>query len=74
MNVPGQNHRDPWFAEVYKAALEDTKFVFQTKEATPFIFPGVWSVVGQGGEGRGGPCRAYKNVRHFLTARLRKQC
>jgi alanine-glyoxylate transaminase/serine-glyoxylate transaminase/serine-pyruvate transaminase len=40
MNVPGQNHRDPWFAELYKSVLEDTKFIYQTKEATPFIFPG----------------------------------
>lgn len=40
MNVPGQNHRDPWFAEMYKSVLEDTKFVYQTKEGTPFIFPG----------------------------------
>ncbi|KAJ9515022.1 pyridoxal phosphate-dependent transferase [Haematococcus lacustris] len=40
MNVPGQNHRDPWFADFYKSVLEDTKFLYQTKEATPFIFPG----------------------------------
>lgn len=40
MNVPGQNHRDPWFAELYKSVLEDTKWVFQSKEGTPFIFPG----------------------------------
>ena len=40
MNVAGQNHRDPWFAELYKSVLEDTKFVYQTKEGTPFIFPG----------------------------------
>lgn len=40
MNVPGQNHRDPWFAELYKSVLEDTKFVFQTRDGTPFIFPG----------------------------------
>jgi len=40
MNVPGQNHRDPWFAELYKSVLEDTKFIYQTKEGTPFIFPG----------------------------------
>mmetsp|Transcript_19024 Transcript_19024/g.32549 ORF Transcript_19024/g.32549 Transcript_19024/m.32549 type:complete len:445 (-) Transcript_19024:1163-2497(-) len=40
MNVPGQNHRDPWFADFYKGVLEDTKFIFGTKEATPFIFPG----------------------------------
>jgi aspartate aminotransferase-like enzyme len=40
MDVPGQNHRDPWFAELYKSILEDTKFIYQTKEGTPFIFPG----------------------------------
>ena len=40
MNLPGQNHRDPWFPELYKSVLEDTKFVYQTKEGTPFIFPG----------------------------------
>lgn len=40
MVVPGQNHRDPWFPEFYKSVLEDTKFVFQTTEGTPFIFPG----------------------------------
>jgi hypothetical protein len=40
MNVPGQNHRDPWFAELYKSVLEDTKFIYQTTEGTPFIFPG----------------------------------
>jgi len=39
MVVPGQNHRDPWFADLYKGVLEDTKFVFQTTEGTPFIFP-----------------------------------
>ena len=51
MNVPGQNHRDPWFAELYKSILEDTKFVYQTKEGTPFIFPGTgtggWEVSGE---------------------------
>ncbi len=31
MNVPGQNHRDPWFADFYKGVLEDTKFIYQTK-------------------------------------------
>ena len=31
MNVPGQNHRDPWFADFYREVLEDSKFVFQTK-------------------------------------------
>ncbi|PNW87868.1 hypothetical protein CHLRE_01g005150v5 [Chlamydomonas reinhardtii] len=40
MHVPGQNHRDPWFAEFYKECLEDTKHMYGTKAATPFIFPG----------------------------------
>lgn len=40
MSVPGQNHRDPWFAQLYMNVLEDTKYIYQTKEATPFIFPG----------------------------------
>lgn len=40
MNVPGQNHRDPWFAELFKGILHDTKYLFNTKEGTPFIFPG----------------------------------
>eukprot|EP00798_Chlamydomonas_sp_ICE-L_P010585 gene10585-12245_t len=40
MAVPGQNHRDPWFPPFYKEVLEMTKFIYQTTEATPFIFPG----------------------------------
>ena len=40
MMVPGQNHRDPWFAKFFKARLEDAKFLFQTKKGTPFIYPG----------------------------------
>eukprot|EP01026_Neomeris_dumetosa_P072576 TRINITY_DN7394_c0_g2_i4.p1 TRINITY_DN7394_c0_g2~~TRINITY_DN7394_c0_g2_i4.p1 ORF type:complete len:411 (+),score=61.90 TRINITY_DN7394_c0_g2_i4:218-1450(+) len=40
MNVPGQNHRDPWFNQMFIDILEDTKMIFQTKEGTPFIFPG----------------------------------
>lgn len=40
MHVPGENHRDPFFAPFYKELLEDSKFLFQTKEATPFIFSG----------------------------------
>ncbi len=40
MAVPGQNHRDPWFAEFYKACMEDSKFIYNTKTATSFIFPG----------------------------------
>jgi hypothetical protein len=40
MNVPGQNHRDPWFAEIFKKVLADTKYIFRTEKGTPFIFPG----------------------------------
>ncbi|MEW5319545.1 MAG: hypothetical protein WDW38_010690 [Sanguina aurantia] len=40
MNVPGQNHRDPWFADFFKACLVDSKYIFKTTEATPFLFPG----------------------------------
>lgn len=40
MSVPGQNHRDPWFAEVFKKVLADSKLIYGTKEGTPFIFPG----------------------------------
>jgi len=39
MVVPGQNHRDPWFADFFKACLEDTKWLFQTEKGTPFLFP-----------------------------------
>jgi hypothetical protein len=40
MNVPGQNHRDPWFAPFFKDVLHDSKYVFQTEHGTPFIFTG----------------------------------
>lgn len=40
MQVPGQNHRDPWFAEFYKKCLHDLKLIFGTKEGTTIIFPG----------------------------------
>lgn len=40
MNVPGQNHRDPWFAAFFKDVLADSKYVFQTQAGTPFIFSG----------------------------------
>lgn len=40
MIVPGENHRDPWFATFYKGILEQTKYLFQTTEGTPIIFPG----------------------------------
>lgn len=41
MAVPGQNHRDAWFAPFYKKILHDCKYLFQTEKATPIIFPGV---------------------------------
>ncbi|PSC68939.1 serine-glyoxylate aminotransferase [Micractinium conductrix] len=40
MSVPGQNHRDPWFAEFYKQCLHDLKMIFGTADGTPIIFPG----------------------------------
>ncbi len=40
MIVPGQNHRDPWFADVFKSVLHDTKYIFRTTAGTAFIFPG----------------------------------
>jgi len=40
MQVPGQNHRDPWFGPWFTQILADTKYIFRTKTGTPFIFPG----------------------------------
>jgi len=40
MQVPGQNHRDPFFAPFFKQLLSDSKYVFQTEKGTPFIFSG----------------------------------
>lgn len=40
MSVPGQNHRDPFFAPFFKQLLEDSKFIFGTTRGTPFIFSG----------------------------------
>lgn len=40
LQVPGQNHRDPWFADFYKKCLQDLKLIFGTKEGTTIIFPG----------------------------------
>lgn len=40
MNVPGQNHRDPWFAEFYKSCLEESKLLYGTKNGTPILWPG----------------------------------
>ena len=35
MSVPGQNHRDPWFAKVYTECLEMSKWMYQTKVRVP---------------------------------------
>ena len=40
MMVPGQNHRDPWFAPFYKACIEDVKWMYQTTKGTAIIYPG----------------------------------
>lgn len=40
MHVGGQNHRDPWFPEFYKACLEETKMIFGSKKGTPIFWPG----------------------------------
>jgi alanine-glyoxylate transaminase/serine-glyoxylate transaminase/serine-pyruvate transaminase len=40
MNVGGQNHRDPWFADFYKKSLEETKMIFNTTDGTPIFYPG----------------------------------
>ena len=29
MSVPGQNHRDPWFADFFLKCLDDAKWLFQ---------------------------------------------
>lgn len=61
MNVPGQNHRDPWFASFFKDVLADSKYVFQTQAGTPFIFTGT-GAAHQGGrtqcmrDRRAAPC------------------
>ena len=40
MIVPGENHRDPWFAPFFKDVLAQMKYLFQTQEGTPIIYPG----------------------------------
>lgn len=40
MNVGGQNHRDPWFAEFYKSCIEESKLIFGTNEGTAILWPG----------------------------------
>lgn len=40
MQVPGQNHRDPFFSPIFMHLLEDVKFLFGTTKATSFIFSG----------------------------------
>lgn len=40
MDRPAQNHRDPWFNPFFSSILNDSKMLFQTTKAQPFIFPG----------------------------------
>lgn len=40
MAVPAQNHRDPFFAPIFKEMLQSVKFLFGTQTGTPFIFSG----------------------------------
>lgn len=40
MQVPGQNHRDPFFAPIFQQLLQDVKLIFGTTKATSFIFSG----------------------------------
>lgn len=40
MQVPGQNHRDPFFGPIFLQLLQDVKFLFGTTQATSFIFSG----------------------------------
>lgn len=40
MMVPGQNHRDAWFAPFYKNIMHETKYLFKTEKGTPIIYPG----------------------------------
>ncbi|KAI8466678.1 MAG: pyridoxal phosphate-dependent transferase [Monoraphidium minutum] len=40
MSVPGQNHRDPWFAAWWKEILDESKIIYGTEHGTSFIFSG----------------------------------
>jgi len=40
MQMPGQNHREPWFPILFKKLLEETKMLFNTTQGTTFIFSG----------------------------------
>ena len=40
MTVGGENHRDPWFADLYKSCLEETKMIFGTTAGTTILWPG----------------------------------
>ncbi|GMH33806.1 hypothetical protein BSKO_01640 [Bryopsis sp. KO-2023] len=40
MQMPGQNHRDPFFQPIFRKLLQDVKFLFGTTKATSFIFSG----------------------------------
>lgn len=40
MDVPGQNHREPWFNHMFKDLLKEIKFIFDTQNGQTFIFSG----------------------------------
>eukprot|EP00210_Caulerpa_lentillifera_P002040 g1955.t1 len=40
MQMPGQNHREPWFPILFTKLLEESKMLFSTVEGTTFIFSG----------------------------------
>ena len=49
MHVGGQNHRDPFFPEFYKACLEEVKTIFETKKSTSSGTSIIWPGTGTGG-------------------------
>lgn len=46
MDRPSENHRDPHFPPLTKRVMNDLKYLFQTSEGRPFVFPssgtGAW--------------------------------
>lgn len=40
MQMPGQNHREPWFPILFKKLIEEVKMLFNTANGTTFIFSG----------------------------------
>jgi hypothetical protein len=71
MNVPGQNHRDPWFAAFFKDVLADSKYIFQTQAGTPFIFTGAqWLLLLCCGIAVGCVCAVGLKQRWYTCARI----